>query len=487
VHDWLLERDIACSQLRYSPAKDWITVTLPVRQVEDLLDTKYSRFVHEDGTEVHRTEEYSLPLHLHDHIAMIQPTTSFLRPIKPAARLKFGRRETSLTQKRNTPEPADVAAVCDPESITPQCLRVFYGTANYRARAAGRNKMALNDFLGEFNNRSDMSIFLKDFRPEAAAAAFQFKQVSVAGGPLQQSPANATQLAQRVGFEGNLDAQTMMGIGWPTPLTTYSTGGRNPDFIPDAVDQVNFDEPYVAWLHFMLALPDSELPQVISSSYADNEQTVSRGYATQACRLFAQLGARGVSVIFASGDFGVGKTSLCLTNDGRNATAFLPAFPASCPYVTAVGGTRDFAPEVAAFQSRAAFQNGILFNYTSGAGFSNFFARPAYQDAAVRGYLDAHDGFPAYRGLFNPHGRAYPDLAAQSQNFTIVWNGTIVQLEGTSASAPVVAAIIALVNDALIAAGRPPLGFLNVSFASHSLSLCGFIMVSAPVAPLSAR
>ena len=34
-------------------------------------------------------------------------------------------------------------------------------------------------------------------------------------------------------------------------------------------------------------------------------------------------------------------------------------------------------------------------------------------------------------------------------------------LDGTSASTPTAAAFISLVNDALIAAGKPPLGFLN--------------------------
>lgn len=33
--------------------------------------------------------------------------------------------------------------------------------------------------------------------------------------------------------------------------------------------------------------------------------------------------------------------------------------------------------------------------------------------------------------------------------------------DGTSASTPAVAAVIALINDALAAKGRPPLGFLN--------------------------
>jgi tripeptidyl-peptidase-1 len=34
-------------------------------------------------------------------------------------------------------------------------------------------------------------------------------------------------------------------------------------------------------------------------------------------------------------------------------------------------------------------------------------------------------------------------------------------VSGTSASAPTFASIIALLNDELIAAGKPPLGFLN--------------------------
>jgi tripeptidyl-peptidase-1 len=46
-------------------------------------------------------------------------------------------------------------------------------------------------------------------------------------------------------------------------------------------------------------------------------------------------GARGVSVMFSSGDGGVGDgnpnpaTQKCFSNDGRNVTRFLPAFPAS--------------------------------------------------------------------------------------------------------------------------------------------------------------
>lgn len=85
---------------------------------------------------------------------------------------------------------------------------------------------------------------------------------------------------------------------------------------------------------------------------------VPLSYASRVCAEFAQLGtyqvlnrwngaiefiegdvlgARGVSVMFGSGDGGVGDgdpnpaTQQCFSNDGRNVTMFIPEFPASCP------------------------------------------------------------------------------------------------------------------------------------------------------------
>ena len=140
----------------------------------------------------------------------------------------------------------------------------------------------------------------------------------------------------------------------------------------------------------------------------DDEQTVSYDYATHVCNQFAQLGARGVSVMFATGDVGVGAEGDCFTNDGRNASAFLPQFPPSCPYVTAVGATQGLNPEVAAYDGR--------YEFTSGGGFSNYFPRPAYQARVVGNYLSQYIG-NEYAGLYNVSGRGYPDIAAQGANF----------------------------------------------------------------------
>jgi tripeptidyl-peptidase-1 len=111
------------------------------------------------------------------------------------------------------------------------------------------------------------------------------------------------------------------------------------------------------------------------------------------------LGARGISVINGSGDGGVrgvqSNADQCMNN------TFAPVFPGVCPFVTAVGGTMNIAPEVAA-------------NLSSG-GFSNYFARPAYQNAAVGGYLEA---IPKdFQGVFNRSGRGFPDVCSKSTGY----------------------------------------------------------------------
>jgi len=212
-------------------------------------------------------------------------------------------------------------------------------------------------------------------------------------------------------------------------------------------------------LDFILA--QDEVPLVITTSYADDEQTVPKSFAKRACAGFAQLGARGVTLTFGSGDGGVGDgdpdpaTQTCITNDGTNKTAFIPLFPASCPYITSVGGT-IFIPEVA-----------VDF---SGGGFSNYFPRPSYQDAAVATFFNDHFPEGTYAGLFNPNGRAIPDVAAQADNFLVVIGGEEGLIGGTSAATPTFAAFVALLNDRRLKAGLPSLGFLNPLIYSTGIS-----------------
>ncbi|GAB7351680.1 hypothetical protein MBLNU459_g2275t1 [Dothideomycetes sp. NU459] len=452
VHEWLADNGIETDELEYSPAKDWIKVSLPVNHIENLLDTKYSVYRHEDGSEIVRTPEWSLPLHLHEHIDTIQPTNSFFRASPKAVSLQFdqppqagGNTATWNAQYYSAP---NVSAVCNSSSVTPTCLRTLYGTLDYEPQVAGRNKMGLTDYLGETNNRSDTYLFLEQFRPEAKDAAYQFKFDVIKNGSTEQV-STAAELAAKTDVEGNLDVETMLGIGWPTPLIAYTVGG-SPPFKADNNTPTDTNEPYLDWLSYVLSTSDSDLAKVISTSYDDDEQTVPLSYAYRACAEMAQLGARGVSLFFASGDNGVGSSGSCVSNNGTNAPTFLPEFPSSCPYITSVGATMDFNPEVVAYHSTG---------YAGGGGFSDYFARPHYQDSVVPAYVKSLNG--QFAPYYNASGRAYPDLAGQGSYFITVWNGTNKRVSGTSASTPLVSAIFALVNDALVASGRPTMGFLN--------------------------
>jgi tripeptidyl-peptidase-1 len=146
----------------------------------------------------------------------------------------------------------------------------------------------------------------------------------------------------------------------------------------------SWDSWYLSWLGSVINL--LSLPQTISLSYGDYEYRHPTDYAEYICFLLALLGVRGVSVLFSTGDFGVGRD--CVTIDGF--IQFSPQFPATCtcmcplirspqphafacPFVTAVGGTTRYLPEFAAD--------------FSGGGFSGYFQRPDYQKQATSTFL----------------------------------------------------------------------------------------------------
>ncbi|KAG2753011.1 subtilisin-like protein [Suillus brevipes Sb2] len=444
VSEWLALHGLTEEDVIRSSANDWVTIRVPVGLAEEMLDTTYHVYNHaETGESIVRTTSYSLPDILHHHVDLIQPTTMF-------ARFKAFK---STLHWANQPQPAVsslpggkimgpagnlVDASCN-YTITLSCLRQLYNAENYTTTATNCNKFGITGYLGEYANNKDLQQFYQ--AQNSSAYGSNYTVVSINGGKNNQS-------YEAAGQEANLDTQFGFGLVWPTPGTFYTTGGE-PIYIPDLVTPNNTNEPYTYWLEHVLSQDD--IPQTISTSYGDDEQTVPYTYAIRVCAGMAALGARGVSLLFSSGDNGVGggfkdpTGQLCKSNDGRNVTTFLPTFPASCPYVTAVGGTVNI-PETAAF--------------FSAGGFSNYFARPAYQEAAVSAYL-AMLAPGTFEGLYNCTGRAFPDVAAQSEAFDIIYQGQKGGAAGTSCAAPAFAAFVSMLNDARINARKTPLGFLN--------------------------
>lgn len=247
VHDWLRSHDIDTAKLSYTPAKDWINVKLPIAAIERLLDTQYSIYKHEDGTHIVRAPSWSLPTHLHNHIETIQPTNSFFRPdsrrrafmTKPLS--EVGEELMKSVEYVPPKKGLTIAEACNVAGITPTCLRTLYGTIDYIPKVPDKNQIALTNFLGETSNRSDISIFLQTYRPDAVNAAYTFGIEQINGGNNQQAPDDFAQLSVGKDLEGNLDAETILGIGYPTPLLAYNTGGM-PPFQPDAANPTDTNE-----------------------------------------------------------------------------------------------------------------------------------------------------------------------------------------------------------------------------------------------------
>lgn len=398
VHEWLITNGV--DKFDYSPAKDWVNIYISVADAERLLDTEYSVFQHEDGSYVVRTPEWSLPSHLLDVVETVQPTNSFMRSTPQKTDwVQFEEGWTPPGYKPPTDEA--IAKVCNIASVTLDCFNTLYGTKGYKQKAVGLAKIGWNNFLNQTPIRPDINKFLKMYNKPAQLHAWSFESVEIAKGPRAQywplSPDQAN--GPDISEEAVLDAETILGMTYPQPAISYSTGG-SPPFIPDLNAPTDTNEPYLVWVNYVLK--QKNLPQVISNSYGDDEQTIPRSYAERVCKSFAQLGARGVSLLVSSGDGGLGgqDDSLCFTNDGKNSSTFLPEFPASCPYVTAVGATMQFEPELPAYRNPGIGPDGKNHGfYASGSGFSTYFPRPKYQDGTVDKYVAALNG--KYEGLYN--------------------------------------------------------------------------------------
>ncbi|KIJ37427.1 hypothetical protein M422DRAFT_260099 [Sphaerobolus stellatus SS14] len=444
VNNWLYSHGFDVNDLARSPSKDWVKIKTTIQKAELMLNTTYHMWKNSKTDEaLVRTTSWSVPDFLDTHIDLVHPTTMF-RSIQPRAatfRLSTAAPGKGAVSQVPSAGPQAVDPSCN-HTITPTCLLQLYNAIDYKVQAAKKgNQIAIASYLEQFANIADLTQFYTLLRPEAVNSSFTV--VSINGGENNQT-------LDQAGAEADLDTQYAFGLTFPTPATVFTTGGM-PPFIPDEGETTDTNEPYLNFLDFVLA-PGRKIPQTISTSYGDDEQTVPFSFAQKVCQGFARLGALGVTLTFSSGDGGVGDndpnpaTQTCQTNDGKNQTKFIPGFPASCPFVTAVGGTVN-VPEVA------------VTRFGSGGGFSNYFPRPSYQDDAVVPFLKAIGDLN--KGFFNPNGRGIPDVAAQGDNFEVVIGGETGLIGGTSAASPTFAGIVALLNDARIAAGKPPLGFLN--------------------------
>lgn len=206
------------------------------------------------------------------------------------------------------------------------------------------------------------------------------------------------------------------------------------------------------------AVYDSENnPGIISMSWGCLENVFSTIEKRALNHVLMEAAAKNVTVIVSSGDHGSSGTN---SPDGLNVQ-----IPAANPYVLAVGGTEVHAQGGAILDEKVWEQTLSLAGKTataaSGGGFSSFWPIPRYQlDNIIR-----EDYKQTTRGL--------PDVAANASTYPGIYLHVHESEQismGTSAAAPLWAALIARINQYLNSLGLPNAGFLNPYLYQREIS-----------------
>lgn len=191
-------------------------------------------------------------------------------------------------------------------------------------------------------------------------------------------------------------------------------------------------------------------PSVVSISWGGAESTWTDQALTAFDQAFQDAALLGVTICCASGDDG--------SADGVSDGMAHVDFPASSPHVLACGGTR--LESSAGKISKEVVWNQGAGNGVTGGGVSEKFPLPVYQTNAR---------VPISVNPTHFKGRGVPDISGDADpatGYQISVDGRNAVFGGTSAVAPLWAALIALLNQQV---GKP-LGFVNNALYAGSLA-----------------
>ena len=280
---------------------EYITATAPISVWEGMFNCEFYMFhqTRENDTinRVVRTESYSIPVHLNDHVDSVFNTVQM--PHENLIRVRLGPAVVVPGEEK-----FDLQAI---SFTTPPKLRAAYNVGTNTG--SNSSTQCIYASLNQYYSPADLLKF---------QTTYNLKQQSIStviGGHESSSmcistPSNCA--------EANLDVQYIMAASPVSPTTFWYT-------------DLNW---YSEWL---VTVANTAKPAlVISISYGLEEQYVTNSerdtFNTQAIK----LGSMGVTIVAASGDDGaISRNSRVSPNSCRYA----PIFPASSPYVTAVGAT----------------------------------------------------------------------------------------------------------------------------------------------------
>jgi tripeptidyl-peptidase I len=315
VHSWFAHHGVPSSSISTTHGGSWVTVaSVPVLQANKLLGASYQlyRYSGTNDTPIIRTVGYGLPTVLHAHVQTVVPTTFFASP-----------RTLQQTPQRHPVGAVRVPVKAAPrddeeeppngdEEVTPDFLRYLYATTAYSPFAISRNALGIVGFDDQFPSPEDLQWFMIAFRSDGVDATFKVELVN-----------NGRFDSSMPGFEANENMQYAQAMAYPTPHIFYSIGGKVKWSLVDG--EPIADDSYLVWLTYLLNLDN--IPPTITTSYGGNENSYPRSYAEFLCKMYMEIGLRGASMLYSSGNDGVGAGDC---KDSLGKVQFIPKFPASC-------------------------------------------------------------------------------------------------------------------------------------------------------------
>jgi kumamolisin len=226
--------------------------------------------------------------------------------------------------------------------------------------------------------------------------------------------------------EVTLDIEIVGSIAPGANIAVYFTQNSDAGFI-DAVSRAVHDT--------------TNKPSVISISWGGPESSWTSQSLNAFNSVLQTAAALGVTVCVASGDSG--------SSDGSGSGNQVD-FPASSPYVLACGGT-NLTASGTSISHEVVWNDGAQGGATGG-GVSKAFPVPVWQTGLSAS--STHGGATALSG------RGVPDVAGDASpvtGYSVLIDGEQTVVGGTSAVAPLWAALIALIN----ASKGQPVGFIN--------------------------
>ena len=288
--------------------------------------------------------------------------------------------------------------------------------------------------------------------PTIADDLLQFDQYLGLGTP----PLRIVQVGHVPAFDsGNADM-----IGWASETTLdveYAHAGA-PDAKIVLVEVAKEDLQHLA-LAVRYAV-QHKLGDVISLSWGEPEQALGRKFVSSYSSIFSQAASSHITIVASSGDSGASGQD----NNGNYYRHPVASWPATSPFVTAVGGTKLNLNASGARNGPDAAWNDTY----SHAVNDFFFGNDGPNPLATGGGKSAYYGRPGYQnGVRNVTGnqRGIPDISMSAscsvavnvfETFTGEQGGWTASC-GTSESAPMFAAIVALADQV----AAHPLGLIN--------------------------